>query len=75
MTTRSPDAPECAVHHRVAHGFERLVDALRDDDTLARGEAVRLDDDGRALRAHVLLCSVRVVENLERSALAHPRRA
>ena len=58
--------PECAVYHRVAHGFERLVDALRDHDTLARGEAVRLDDDGRALRAHVLLCGVRVVEDLER---------
>ena len=45
------------------HGVDRRLgfgDARRDDDALAGGEAVRLDDDRRAPLAHIGLGGVRL---------------
>ena len=47
-----------------ANGSFRLLDRLRDDDALAERQAVRLDDDGRALRINIGAGGVRVGEEL-----------
>ena len=52
ITTSAPASPSAAAEHHVDRGF-RLRDRLRDDDALAGREPVGLDDDRRALRAHV----------------------
>ena len=47
-----------------ANGSFRLLDRLRDDDALAERQAVRLDDDGRALRLNIGAGGLRLGEEL-----------
>ena len=54
---------EAAVEHRV-DGGQRLVERHRDDDALAGGKPVGLDDDRRALRADIAFRRRGIVEAL-----------
>ena len=52
MTTSAPASSKPAFEHHVDGGFG-LGDVQSHDDAFARGEAIGLDDDGRALRARI----------------------
>ena len=55
---------ELVVLDHGANGSFRLLDRLRDDDALAERQAVRLDDDGRALRLNIGAGGLRLGEEL-----------
>ncbi len=60
-------AERAAEHH--VDGGERLIERHGDDNALAGGEAIGLDDDRRALRAHVRFRRLRIAEGVRRRAV------